>query len=290
MRFHYGESMTPVENYQPLALAAEKHGYAGFSIPDSLIYPKESNQEYLYTEDGGRTFLENKPFVETLTMCMAIGAWTKTLELTTNVFKLPVRQPLYSAKIVSSIAALTNNRLNFGVGLSVWPEDYVAMGVPFEKRGKRFDECIEIVRGLTNGGYYEFHGEFYDLPAVKLNPIPTKPIPILIGGHSDPALKRAAYHDGFIAAGGDVATVKGYMDKINAHRREAGTEGKPYRVFTTWMGHIEPDQIKQFEDIGVTDLTVAFRNLYAVEADTQPLTEKVDDLRRFADNVIAKHS
>lgn len=290
MRFHYGESMTPIENYQPLALAAEEYGYAGFAIPDSLIYPKESDQEYHYNDDGGRVFLENKPFIETMILSMAIGAWTKTLELTTNVFKLPVRQPLYSAKLASSIAALTNNRFNFGVGLSVWPEDYAAMGVSYEKRGKRFDECIDIVRGLTNGGYFEYHGEFYDLPAVKLNPISTKPVPILIGGHADLALKRAARNDGFVAAGGDVATVSALMDKVNGYRRELGTDGKPFRVFTTWMSALEDDAIKQLADIGVTDIIMTFRNMYAVEADTQPVSEKLDTMKRFADTVIAKHS
>ena len=160
MKFHYAESMTPVANYLPLARAAEEHGYAGFTISDSLIYPKASDTSYSYTEDGGREFLENKPFIESFILATAMGAATTTLELTTNVVKLPVRPPLYSAKLASSIAALTGDRFNFGVGLSVWPEDYAAMGVPYAKRGKRFDECIAIVKGLCAGGYFEFHGEF----------------------------------------------------------------------------------------------------------------------------------
>src|SRR3546814_16518328 len=95
-----------------------------------------------------------------------MGAVTTTLEITTNVVKLPVRPPLYSAKMAASIAALTNNRFNFGVGLTVWEEDYVAMGVPFAKRGKRLDECLALVRGLTAGGYFGFKGEVPDLPDV----------------------------------------------------------------------------------------------------------------------------
>ena len=161
MRFHYAEAMTAVSNYIPLAQAAEANGYSGYVIPDSLIYPKASDTEYSYTEDGGREFLENKPFIESFIMATAIGTATQKLEMTTNVVKLPVRPavfglrgapPLYSAKLASAIAALTNNRFNLGVGLSVWPEDYKAMGVDFAKRGKRFDECIDIVRGLCAGG------------------------------------------------------------------------------------------------------------------------------------------
>jgi alkanesulfonate monooxygenase SsuD/methylene tetrahydromethanopterin reductase-like flavin-dependent oxidoreductase (luciferase family) len=288
MRFHYGESMTGVENYLPLARAAEASGYTGFAIPDSLIYPKASDTAYSYTDDGGRAFLENKPFVETLILASAIGAATERLELTTNVFKLPVRPPLYSAKMASSIAAMTGNRLNFGVGLSVWPEDYTVMGVPFEHRGKRFDECIAIVRGLTAGDYFEFHGEFYDLPPVKLCPISSKPIPILIGGHSAPALKRAARHDGWIAAGGSPDDLAPMIDTLNGHRRDAGTTNAPFRIFSTAMGTIDRDIVRRYEDLGVTDLIVAFRNLYAVEADSQPLAEKITLLQAFAESVIAK--
>jgi alkanesulfonate monooxygenase SsuD/methylene tetrahydromethanopterin reductase-like flavin-dependent oxidoreductase (luciferase family) len=164
MRFHYAEAMTAVANYLPLARAAEELGFAGFTMPDSLIYPRASDTAYSYTEDGGREFLENKPFVESFILASAIGAVTTRLELTTNVVKLPVRPPLYSAKLASSVAAITGDRFNLGVGLSVWPEDYAAMGVDYARRGKRFDECLEIVRGLCAGGYFEFHGEFYDIP------------------------------------------------------------------------------------------------------------------------------
>jgi probable F420-dependent oxidoreductase len=288
MRFHYAESMTAVANYLPLARAAEELGFAGFTIPDSLIYPKASDTAYSYTDDGGREFLENKPFVESFILATAIGAATTRLELTTNVVKLPVRPPLYSAKLAASVAAITGDRFNFGVGLSVWPEDYAAMGVPYAKRGKRFDECLEIVRGLCAGGYYEFHGEFYDIAPVKLNPVPGKPLPILIGGHSDAAFRRAARFDGFMFAGGGPDDLAGPIAAINAARVEAGTADRPFRIFATAMGDFSVDTIRRLEDLGVTDMPVAFRNLYAVEEDRQPLAEKIDAMKHFADTVIAR--
>lgn len=288
MRFHCGESMTPIANLLPLAIAAEENGYSGFTIPDSLLYPKEADTKYTYTADGGREFLENKPFVESFILAAMMGAVTKKLELTTNVVKLPVRQPLYSAKIAASVAAMTDNRFNLGVGLSVWPEDYHAMGVGYENRGKRLDECITIVRGLCAGSYFEFHGEFYDLPAVKLNPTPTKPLPILIGGHSEAALKRAARNDGWMYAGGPAEDLLPKLDKLTALREEAGASGKTFRVFATVMGEISPDVVRRHAELGVTDMVVVFRNLYAVEEDAQPLQQKFDELKRFADTVIAK--
>ncbi len=80
------------------------------------------------------------------------------------VLKLPIRPPALVAKQAGSLAAMFDNRLGLGVGTSPWPEDYELMDVPFAKRGKRMDECIEIVKGLTTGEYFEFHGEFYDIP------------------------------------------------------------------------------------------------------------------------------
>jgi alkanesulfonate monooxygenase SsuD/methylene tetrahydromethanopterin reductase-like flavin-dependent oxidoreductase (luciferase family) len=287
MRFHYAESMTPIANYIPLAQAAEANGYAGFVIPDSLIYPKASDTSYSYTEDGGREFLENKPFVESFILATALGVATKTLELTTNVVKLPVRPPLYSAKLAASVAAMTGDRFNFGVGLSVWPEDYAVMGVDFKARGKRFDECIAIVRGLCAGGYFEFHGEYYDLPPVKLNPVPSSPLPILIGGHSDAALKRAARNDGWMFAGGRPGELEELVAKLAGYREELGTSGNRFRIFATHMGEITADSVNRHTDLGVTDMVVVFRNLYAVEEDRQPLQDKIDDLKRFADKVIS---
>ena len=288
MRFHCAESMTPVKNYIPLARAAEANGYAGFTISDSLIYPQASKTEYSYTEDGGRAFLENKPFIESFILATAIGAATTTLEMTTNVVKLPVRPPLYSAKLAASIAALTGDRFNFGVGLSVWPEDYQVMGVDYAKRGKRFDECIAIVKGLCAGGYFEFHGEFYDLPSVKINPVPAKSLPILIGGHSDAALQRAARHDGWMYAGGRPGELAEHLEKLNSYRAASGHSDKPFRIFATEMAAMDGDSVKRLEDLGVTDMMVVLRNVYAVEEDGQPLAEKIDNLKRFADTVISK--
>lgn len=285
MRFHYAEAMTNPAYYIPLAQAAESAGYFGFTIPDSLIYPKASDTAYSYTDDGGREFLENKPFIETFTLAMAIGAATTRLHLTPNVLKLPVRPPLYSAKIASSIAVMTGNRFTLGAGLSVWPEDYQVMGVPWEKRGARFDECIEIFRGLTGGGYFEFHGKFYDIPPVKLNPVPDQPIDVLIGGHSDAALMRAARNDGWMFAGGGPDALAPLLERYRTLRAEHARPGRKDIVFASAVGDADRDAIMRYRDMGVTDLAVVFRNLYAVEADSQPLQDKIDDLNRFADAI-----
>ena len=179
MRFTYAEAMTDPTYYIPLAKAAEAAGYHAMTIPDSVAYPFESDSKYPYTPDGSREFLDGKAFIEAFVLAGALCAVTTTLRFNFFVLKLPIRPPALVAKQAGSLAALFDNRLGLGVGTSPWPEDYEIMGVPFAKRGKRMDECIEIIKGLTSGDYFEFHGEFYDIPKTKMTPAPTKPIPIL---------------------------------------------------------------------------------------------------------------
>src|SRR6201997_5939660 len=202
MRFTYAEAMTDPTFYVPLANAAEAAGYDAMTIPDSIAYPFEADSTYPYTPDGSREFLDGKAFVEAFALAGALLAVTPALRFNFFVLKLPIRPPALVAKQAGSLAAVFGNRLGLGVGTSPWPEDYELLGVPYAKRGKRMDECIEIIRGLTSGEYFEFHGEFYDIPKTKMTPAPTKPIPILIGGHADAALRRGAPPGGRARGGG----------------------------------------------------------------------------------------
>ncbi|MEU8247080.1 TIGR03619 family F420-dependent LLM class oxidoreductase [Nonomuraea sp. NPDC048916] len=289
MRFTYAEAMTDPSYYLPLARAAEAAGYASFSVADSLVYPKESDASYPYTADGDRAFLEDKSFIETFVLVAAMGAVTSTIRFTPFVLKLPVRPPVLVAKQASSIACLTGNRLGLGVGLSPWPEDFAVMGVPWERRGKRMDEAIEMFRGLTSGGYFEYHGEFYDLPPVKMSPAPTEPIPVLVGGHSDAALRRAArLGDGWMHGGGDAGELDALLARLAALRAEEGTAERPFEVHVISYDAYTVDGVRRLADKGVTDLIVGFRMPYIKGPDTEPLTKKIEHLERFAESVISK--
>jgi probable F420-dependent oxidoreductase len=289
MRFTYAEAMTRAEYYLPLAQAAEAAGYDTMTVADSLIYPRESDATYPYTGDGNREFLEDKEFIETFTLIAAMGAVTSRIRFTPFVLKLPVRPPVLVAKQASSIAFLTGNRLGLGVGLSPWPEDFTAMGVPWKGRGKRMDEAIDVVRGLTAGGWFEYHGEVFDIPAMKMTPVPTEPIPILVGGHSDAALRRAVRRgDGWMHAGGDADELDALLHKIAKLRAAEGVAEKPFEIHVISMDAYSPDGIKRLEDKGVTDVIVGFRIPYVMGPDTEPLAKKVEHLERFAESVIAK--
>jgi alkanesulfonate monooxygenase SsuD/methylene tetrahydromethanopterin reductase-like flavin-dependent oxidoreductase (luciferase family) len=287
VRFSYAEAMTDPAFYLPLAKAAEAAGYAGMTIPDSIAYPFESGAKYPYTPDGGREFLDGKPFIETFVLTAALGAVTTSLRFNFFVLKLPVRPPVLVAKQAGSLAALIGNRVGLGVGVSPWPEDYQLMGVPFAKRGKRIDECIEIVRGLTTGEYFEFHGEFYDIPKTKMTPAPTAPIPILVGGHADAALRRAARADGWMHGGGDSAELDRLLRRLKQFREEQGKSGS-FEIHVISADGFTLDGIKRLEDKGVTDVIVGFRMPYSTEPDTEALDSKIRKLEKFAEKVIAK--
>lgn len=289
IRFNYAEAMTDPAFYLPLAKAAEEAGYHGMTVADSIAYPKHSDSKYPYTPDGSREFLEDKAFIEPFVLIAAMAAVTERLRFTPFVLKLPIRPPVLVAKQAASLAYLSGNRLSLGVGISPWPEDFELMGVPFARRGKRMDECIDILRGMTSGEFFEFHGECYDIPAAKLAPAPTETIPILIGGHSDAALRRAAVRsDGWMHAGGDGEELDRLLARLAEIRAAEGVADRPFEIHVISMDAYTVDGLKRLEDKGVTDVIVGFRLPYITGPDTEPLDRKIANLERYAERVIAK--
>jgi len=257
-------------------------------VPDSLAYPEVSDSTYPFSPDHTREFLEDKPFIEPFSLIPAMGVVTNRIRFITFVLKLPMRHPLLVAKQATSVAVLTGNRLSLGVGVSPWPDDYELCDIPWEGRGRRMDEAIAVVQGLSAGGYFEYHGEVFDVPSVKISPVPSEPIPILVGGHAPAALRRAARADGWLHGGGDPADLPGLLSKLREIRQAEGTSDKPFEIHVISLDAYSLDGIRRLEEQGVTDVIVGFRWPYAVGPDTETLQEKLDNLRRYADDVIAK--
>jgi probable F420-dependent oxidoreductase len=289
VRFSYAESMTDPSFYPPLARAAEEAGYDSMVVPDSICYPEHADSRYPFNPDGSREFLEDKPFLEPFSLIPALGAVTERLRFVTFVLKLPVRNPLLVAKQATSTAVLTQGRLLLGVGISPWREDYEVLGVPWQQRGRRMDEELEIIRGLAAGGYFSYHGKVFDLPPVKIAPVPDRPIPVLVGGHGDAALRRAARAgDGWLHGGGDPEQLPGLLARLAGFRRQEGTDGRPFEVHVISTDAYSVDGVRRLEDRGVTDVIVGFRWPYHTGPDTEPLDGKLASLRRFSTEVIDK--
>ena len=290
MKFAYHPTMCNPAFYLELAKTAEEAGFNTITFPDSICYPKECDSTYPYNDDGSREFLDGVPFLEPFSIIPALAAVTNTLEFSTSVYKLAPRQAVTTAKFVTSLGVITNNRFHFGVGVSPWYEDFLATGERWEKRGKRMDEQIAILKGLMNGDYFSFKGEFYDIPEIKLCPAPTVPVPILIGGHSDLALKRAAkLGDGWISAGVTIDEAKTMIGKINQYRDEFGTRSHPnYQFQIMSEAGYSADGVKKLQEFGVTEVIIAFRNAYEGGEDNRTLETMQAEINWFAEEVINK--
>jgi probable F420-dependent oxidoreductase len=278
--------------YFPLVKACEDAGFEFFYVPDSICYPAESSTEYPYNGTGEREFLAEAPFIEPFSLIPALGAVTERIKFATFVVKLPIREPVLIAKQAASTAVITNNRFTFGVGLSPWPEDFIVSNQDWKTRGKRMDEMIEIIRGLTRTAvpeFFEYKSDHYDIPRIRINPIPSEPIPIHIGGTADPALRRAArIGDGWMYAGMEGDHMRDCIAKLTAYLKEYGRANEPFEIHAPPLLGLQPDAFKQMEDLGVTHVILGTRNAY--EKDEQPLQTKLDMIKGMGDGIVAQLS
>lgn len=289
MRFVASVTMVDPHHYVPLAKAAEEAGFDGVSVSDSVCYPRESDARYPYTPDGSREFIEHKPFLEPIVALTAMAVATERIELIPFVLKLPIRQPVLFAKSATSLAVLSRGRFRLGIGTSPWPEDYVVADVPWKARGRRLEECVEVLRLLQRGGYQSFQGEFYAFPDIKLNPVPEEPIPLLFPGTSDALLDRAArLGDGWVSTGLGLDELKDCLRRLDEARARHGRADLPFAVHAT----VPPESaaLEEFAAAGVTHAHTGYHGPHSpleIEPDTEPLEAKVERLHRFGEKVIA---
>jgi probable F420-dependent oxidoreductase len=282
-------SMIDPSYYAPLARAAEEAGFHSIGLADSIFYPRESDSTYPYNFDGTREFLENKPFIEPLICAAAMGAVTSTIRFHTAVLKLPIRNPVIFAKEVTSVSAITGGRFDLGVGISPWPDDYEVCGVPWSGRGRRFEECIQVIQSLATGEYVEHHGEFYDFRPVKLNP--GARIPILIGGHNERSLDRAArLGDGWLPAGMSLDELASAMARLAELRKRYERDHLPFAVHALGPDAFTADGVRRLSDLGVTHAVGGFSsfNPYGLDQDSETLQAKIDAFKRYSEKVISK--
>ncbi len=288
MRFTLMTGLGGIEDYPDIARTAEAAGWTSLAIPDSLFYPEitESDYPYLSTE-AVREALDGVPVLDPVVAMAMMAGVTSTLRFYPAVLKVPVRQPLVLAKALSSLAVISNNRISLGAGLSPWKEDFTYNGIAFEERGRRMDDCIAIIRGALSGEYFEFHSDYYDIGRMKFAPVPTAPVPILVGGHAVPALRRAAQSgDGWISANSDYESLRQMIGKLDELRRDSGTDARTdFEIHAFDMRARKLDDFRRLAELGVTDICVTPWNPYDPALDR---AQKLARIEQFAEAIIRR--
>ena len=298
MRFGFHIFMVPPSEHQELAPTADHWGWESIQVADAPFFPEKVSVPYPYTPDGSRFWPLDVEVLDPWIAITNMAAVTRRVRFLPSVLRLAIRQPLLEAKNLFSVAAVANDRLAVGVGLAWMPEEFKWLGQDMKTRGARQDEAIQIVRLLMQGGFQEFHGKHYDFDRLIMAPVPKKPIPIYVGGTTTPALKRAArLGDGWVSVIHNKEDVPGILAELNGYRREYGRENVPFDIMMHCPNADTLDDIRRLEDMGITDLQVTPWSMPGILAEMgvgtimqqqPPLEVKIEAIKRYADQVIAK--
>jgi probable F420-dependent oxidoreductase len=266
---------------------ADDVGFESLLAVEHVAVPVGYESRYPYSDTGKMPLPEACELPDPLDLLAWLAARTERLRLGTGILVLPEHHPLQLAKRCATIDRLSGGRLFLGVGVGWMREEFQLLEQPFEQRGPRTDEMIEVLRKLWGGGMVEHHGRFYDFPRLQMSPAPRAPIPILIGGVSDAALRRAGrIGDGWISDIHTSEELRGIVKKIREHRRAAGREGAPLEIVAAASDAFGVDGYRRLEEIGVTTVQTMPWLFYG--GPTEALDKKLEGLRRFADDVISK--
>ncbi len=270
----------------PIAKAADEAGYHAMALADHVVNLETLTTEYPYTDDGKRRWEAFTPWVDPWVTIGALGAVTEQLRFFTNVYVLPMRDPFTVAKQIATASVLTGGRVALGAGMGWCEEEFDLLGEPFRKRGARADEMLALLAELWTGEWVEHHGEFYDVPKLEMTPAATGAVPVYVGGMSNPALRRAARHDGWISDLISTEQAAEFRQRIEDERVTLGRTDVDFSMIVSLNDAVTVDQFRRAEEAGVTDnLTMpwAFYGGFDIS-----LQEKIDGLHRFADDIMAK--
>jgi alkanesulfonate monooxygenase SsuD/methylene tetrahydromethanopterin reductase-like flavin-dependent oxidoreductase (luciferase family) len=229
-----------------------------------------------------------------MTLIAGMATVAENLLFTTGVFIAPARDLVTVAKSVATAAVVSDNRVRLGVGVGWCQEEFAQTGQDFATRGKRLDEMIVALRALWREGWVEFHGEYYDVPLCQMLPAPSRPVPIIGGGHSPVALRRtAALCDGWVAAGAyseDDAWM--HLGELKDALKKAGREDEEgFAIYLSVSERPSVDLYRRFAEAGVTDIVCApwmFVDVAPGTPDDEALSARLGAVRWFADEIIAK--
>lgn len=236
-----------------LATTAERVGLESIWAVEHVVVPVGYKSTYPYDPSGRMPAPEQMPIPDPfLSLCYA-AAVTKNLRLGTGIVILPQRHPLYVAKEVATLDVLSRGRVLLGIGVGWLAEEFDALGIPFETRAARTAEAVRAMRSLWQEEASAFEGKFFRWGKVESHPKPVqKPgPPIIVGGHTEGAARRAArYGDGFYPGVTDEAKLDHLLSVMRAECQKIGRDASKIEI-TSGRGFPDADNVKRLADHGV---------------------------------------
>ena len=283
MRFSLAISMCDPSHYLPLARSAEAAGWDTVCVPDGGPWTRTTTEAY--GKGGKRWWGPETAFLEPFVVIPAMAAVTERIRFYTNVYKLPARSPLHTARAVASAWALAPGRIALGIGLGWNREEYDALGVDFDSRGGRADEALQVLRGLLSGDWFEFEGRHHKLPELKQSPWIPQHLPIFAGGDSRVAMRRAArFCDGWIARAPEAEQVIELIPKMRGALEERGRSFDGFEVLAMCPDASDETNLLRLAGAGVDEVEIWPWDHYGV--DLSDLPAKLETVERFAQEVI----
>jgi probable F420-dependent oxidoreductase len=277
--------MASPANLRTLAQRAESLGFDSAWVSDHIILPRSVDSFYPYAANGVATFRPDEDYYEPLAALNFLAGCTQKIRLGTHVLILPYRNPVLTAKMISTLDVLSEGRFILGAGVGWMEEEFKALGLDtFAQRGAVTDEYIQLFKELWTKDNPDFQGEHYQLSESGFQPKPVqKPHPpIWIGGHTNPAIRRAAkYGDGWMPIGlrpPAILEPEELAEKITRLRRltmEAGrpedavslcfstgvtfddSPGATRRMMSGRAEQIAAD-LRQYQDLGIRNFILGF--------------------------------
>lgn len=216
----------PVEiGLATMARTLEDAGFDSLWVSDHVVMPSSIESSYPFAEDSKATWPVETPYLDAVVALAVLAAATRTATIGTAVLVLPLRQPVVLAKQAASLDVISGGRLRLGVGAGWLREEFEALEVPFDTRGTRFAEWIEILRRCWTGTPQPRAWEHYTMPAgVLCLPTPLSTVPLLVGGHAGPALRRAGeLGDGWLGQQSVDAVDIGEIERAVTRMNDAAT-------------------------------------------------------------------
>jgi probable F420-dependent oxidoreductase len=286
---HTGRYASP-EWVREYCTTAEALGFDSVWGVDHMVMPHHTDSDYTLGrkpakigDDAVSGLLS--PNYEMMTTLTWVAGFTERVRLGTAVAVLPIRNAVHNARALATLDVYSGGRVVYGVGVGWLREEAEAMGMPWDRRGARSEEHIALMRALwcAEGDLVEFHGEFHDLPLMDPEPRPVqRPIPILIGGHSDVALERAGrIGDGWIAAQMSPERVVEHWPRVLESAERNGRDPETLQLYTsTPVRKDRPlaDLLAEYREIGVDHVQVGLHR------DSREGT--LDTMRDVAENVV----